>query len=383
MSVRNKILKVINKPVNNIKSSQTLYEALLTCINLGKVYPCMQYKQFAEEIARLIIESQLEDGGFDIGYNFQFGKSMEKKHKRESTTPEILSLYALIAYYEMYRDDEVIFAIDKAVKWIVQNSIEMEKDIWAIPYAPCSYREIHITNATSFAVVALAYYVKVFQDDSYNPIVNGMLTYMRQELILKDDYGYWNYFEKALLKDLGYNKIDNYHIAQQLYYHIKVSTFYHNKDNSFIVEKVSNYIGSLLKESIQVPYTIVLGKRSQDIHIWGYSSILACECLLEEKGKAEEIKNVILGQFWNGNHFSPIISQTGEILDNNYYPRSDAWVLQALSEYIILEDDKIVKDILDKSMNRLRECSYCGLENHVVTMRKKIFNKIVYSNFPH
>ena len=378
MSIRNKILKMVNKPVKNIKSSQTLYEALLTSINLGKVHPCIPYRQSAEKIARLIVESQLEDGGFDIGYNFQFGKGMKKKNKKESTSPEILSLYALTAYYEMYHDDEVIPAIEKAVKWTVNNSVEVEKNLWAIPYAPCSYTEIHITNATSFAVAALAYYTKVFQDNTYKSIINGMLAYMKSQLTLKEDYGYWNYFENALVDESGYSKIDNYHIAQQLFYHIKVSEIYSNADNTFIVEKVSRYIHFLLEDSIKVPYTIVLGKKSQDIHIWGYCSLLSCECLLGERDKAESLKDFIIGEFWNGNYFVPIINLEGTILDNNYYPRSDAWVLHSLSEYIIFKNDKQIKEIVDKGMERLNSHAYCGLENHVITMRKKVFSKIVY-----
>ncbi|MCI8416047.1 MAG: hypothetical protein HFI33_00875 [Lachnospiraceae bacterium] len=378
MSIRNKILKIVNKPVKNIKSSQTLYEALLTSINLGKIYPCISYRQSAEKIALLIVESQLEDGGFDIGYNFQFGKGMKKKNKKESTSPEILSLYALIAYYEMYHDNRVVSAIDKAVEWIVNNSIEVDKNLWAIPYAPCSYREIHITNATSFAVAALAYYTKVFQNDIYKPIVNGMLTYMKEQLVLKEDYGYWNYFENELVNDPGYSKIDNYHIAQQLFYHMKVSEVYSNTDNVFIVEKVSRYLHFLLEESIKVPYTIVLGKKSQDIHIWGYCSLLSCECLLGEGEKAEALKDFIIEKFWNGNYFTPVINQDGKVLDNNYYPRSDAWVLHSLSEYIMFKDDKKIKDIVDKGLERLQNSQYCGLENHVITLRKKIFTKLVY-----
>ena len=108
MKIKDIILKIVNKPTNNILSSQTLYEALFANVNMYLKYKDNKYKNASHDIAYLISNTQLEDGGFDIGYNFRFGNNMTKKSNKESTTPEILSIFALIKYYEIFKDDTIV-----------------------------------------------------------------------------------------------------------------------------------------------------------------------------------------------------------------------------------------------------------------------------------
>ncbi|MFC6333773.1 hypothetical protein ACFP56_14185 [Paenibacillus septentrionalis] len=376
--VKDGLLRFVNKPVDNIQSSQTLYETLLTVINMDSLFNDKKYREMSYSIAQLIIKNQLEDGGFDIGYNFSFGKNMKKMNDKESTTPEILSIYALIKFYDTYHEEFVIPSIKKGIDWIKNNSYKTNKMCWVIPYAPCSYTQVHITNGISFAVSTLTYYMAVFQDSSVKGICDGMFRYMREELICHNEVGYWNYFEKDLMKDPYYIKIDNYHIAQQLYYHIQANKFYNNADNYETIEYVSNYLKEKLNHSLNVPYIEVKEKKSTDIHTWGYCALLSCSLYWNDRSKTIEIRDYMYKYMWNQTYFYPVIKGNGIIVENEYYPRSDAWILHSMSDYLtIYNNDEEIRELIDIGLDRLKACNYIGAENHVLTYRKILFNNAV------
>lgn len=378
MNIKDIILKYVNKPVDNIKSSQTLYEALFANMNMYLKYHNKEFEDRCINIAQLIVKSQLLDGGFDIGYNFRFGNNMTKKTDKESTTPEILSIYALLEYYEIFKDESVVTAIKKGMSWVEEKVYEKDNGIFVIPYAPCSYKSVHITNAISFTVSTIVYYMHIFKDDRFKNICDGMLKYMKNELIIKEDMGYWNYFEKDMMEEEGYLKTDNYHIAQQLYYHILLDKYYENTDNKEIIRLVSNYIKYKLKTNLAVPYIEIGKKATKDIHSWGYCSLLLCALYFEEDNIKEDVKKYIMENMVKGDHFLPIIKNDGEVIDDEYYPRSDAWILHALSEYLLMnEEDTKVYEIVSVGLKKLERVEYKGLENHAFTTRKKIFTKCI------
>ena len=77
-------------------------------------------------------------------------------------------------------------------------------------------------------------------------------------------------------------------------------------------------------------------------------------------------------------HFLPIIKSNGEVINDDYYPRSDAWVLHALSEYLFMnEENKQVYEIVNIGLEKLEKVQYKGLENHAYTMRKRIFTRCI------
>lgn len=382
MNIKDIILKFINKPVNNVRSSQTLYEVMFTLLNMNEIYKKQQYKTQIKELSDLIVKTQMSDGGFDIGYNFAFGINMTKRSEKESTTPEVLAIYALIKYYDLYKDDTVINSIEKGIKWILNNSYKYLDKYWVIPYAPNSYKEIHITNAISFSVSTLAYYMYIFKENT-NPriqeICDGMLLYMRDELIVNNNKGYWNYFEKKLIKkDDYYIKIDNYHIAQQLYYHMQIQKYYRNSDNDEIVKLVSNYLKDKIKENVAVPYIETKEKKTKDIHTWGYVAILLCALEWKNSKYINNIISFMKENIIGKDHFFPIVKENGEVIDEEYYPRSDAWVLHSFSEYLLYNKNDIkIKRIIDIGLELQKKNQYFGKENHVYTRRKKFFSKCV------
>ncbi len=378
MKLKDRILEFVNKPVDNILSSQTLYEALFANINMYLAYHEKKHEKRCHDVANLIARTQLADGGFDIGYNFSFGDNMTKKSEQESTTPEIVSLFALLKYYEIFKNENIVPNINKAVNWIKEKSYKNEDNLYVIPYAPCSYHQVHITNAISFTVAALGYYSYLFNDNTVKPICADMLKYLKSELIIKDNKGYWNYFEKSLMSQKSYIKVDNYHIAQQLYYHILLNNYFENKDNQDIIKLVTNYLQDKLEQGIAVPYIEIGEKVTTDIHSWGYCSLLLCALQWKDKQMTSKILDYIMKNMIVEDHFAPIIKNTGEIINKQYYPRSDAWLLHSLSEYLLLEENKQeVYEIVEKGLDKLENINYRGLENHVYTFRKMIFSNIV------
>lgn len=389
MSIKESIIKYVNKPVDNILSSQTLYESLLTVLDLYEITSDIYWKNEAKKIVDLIIETQLSDGGFDIGYDFMFGKNLHKSKHKESTTPEVLSIYALYRYGELFGFEDVSDSIDIGVKWILDNVIKISDTKFAIPYAPLTYSKVHITNGVSFALSVLAYYLKFNKDNhEVKKIYNGMVLFMDEEL-QKNEYGfYWPYFYLNGTKSellLTNDKIDNYHIGQQLKYHCTAYNNFPTKRNLEIIRKVSTYLTNKITDKGLLAYTEKQGKLSDKIDLWGYSSVVKglvdaykITGNKELKVKSEKIIDFIITNSWNGTYFYPILNNDGSVFDGNFYPRSDAWVIHSLAHYIKnTELNSNILDIININYKEIAKNDFCGLENHTLTIRKKIFSNVV------
>lgn len=388
--LKNIILKFVNKPEDNIISSQTLYESLMATIDLYLITGNDKWSLESKKIMEMIKASQLFDGGFDIGYDFMFGKHLSKSSKKEGTTPEVVSLFALYEYGENFGYEDVEEAIDKGINWIFNNVIPISDTKYAIPYAPHSYDKVHITNGVSFAIGALSYHLKTnVKDTRAVEIYNGMINFMYDELTSSEYGSFWSYFylsgsskETALMN----NKIDNYHIGQQLRYHSAAYLNFPTEKNKEIVDKVSLYIVNKIDNNGLIMYTENQGKVSNKIDMWGYSSVIkglvdsykiTNNVMLLEKAKL--MIGFITKNAWNGEYFYPILSKEGKVFDNSFYPRSDAWVLHSLCHYMShIEQNKMLVDICEKNYNKISDCNFTGLENHTLTRRKKYFAKIVW-----
>lgn len=385
--LKNAVLKFVNKPSDGILSSQTLYESVFYLLALNT-----DEKDKIDRVIHKIIETQLPDGGFDIGYDFQFGPGLSKSQLKEGTSPEILSLTALCMYCDKYGETVVVKeAIELAVKWILDRVITV-KDGYAIPYAPDTFKGIHITNATSFCISALAYAIPYLEGDvkvGASNVLNGMYKFMLSQLEIKGKTGYWPYFyqdaqghEASLIND----KIDNYHIAQQLYHHCLAQKRSPSTDNLQIIHYVSSYLIDLINDEGYIPYTFSQNRVSDKVHLWGFASLIPAfvECYLltanlKFKENAVKVSDYIMKYSSSGEYFAPIIlNSTKEKFDSHFYPRSDAWVLHALAELNKIDSfTSDAKNVCRKSYAKIEKQDYSGLENHVVTFRMKVFSKIV------
>jgi len=390
--IKNIILKFVNKPQGGVLSSQTLYETAFYLLNLNVIDNELYAKRSLELVIKKIVDTQLPDGGFDLGYDFIFGKGLHKKHDKEGTSPELLSVSALARYYkEVEKSAEVLGAINKGVDWIFDRTIET-KNGYAIPYAPDSYDKIHITNATSFTVGALASVINILEGDRQNKAklyLVGMYNFMNEQLEISGSSGYWPYFyqkgtesELALVND----KVDNYHMAQQLYHHILAEQELPNSGNEGLIHSVYTYLSGQVKADGFVPYTINSKGASDKVSVWGYSSLISAFSLYskiydvdEARTLATNVKGYLFKYCWNGHHFSPVILNSSKaIFDNNFYPRSDAWVLHSISDYSrYVEVDEPSLQCSDIVLNKILANDFSGLENHTITARKKLFATIV------
>lgn len=81
--------------------SQTIYQALLATLHMHEATNEKYWFDEAKKLKDIMIDIQQKDGGWDIGYFFNFGYN---HHKGESTSPELLSLVALIKYWEIEKE---------------------------------------------------------------------------------------------------------------------------------------------------------------------------------------------------------------------------------------------------------------------------------------
>lgn len=395
-SLKNMILSFVNQPEDGVLSSQTLYGCLFYQINMYQSTGDLTYLDDAKPVARKICDTQLSDGGFDLGYDFIFGKGLNKKNVKEGTSPELLSLTALCLYSQVISDqDEVVIdSIYKSISWIEKRVIEVEPNIFAIPYAPDSYSKVHIINATSFAISAVAASINYIQDVDrkikFESFLNGMYQFMFNQIEnTSNDAGLWPYFYKNGSEEelkLINDKIDNYHMAQQLYHHIIADEFYPNDYNKKSIRMIFNYLISLLDENGYLPYTVSKGKATDKVDVWGFSSLVGCFALYFKVYGCEVAKKASQKSFeylmkhtWSGEYFYPIILNSNKsVFDAHFYPRSDAWVIHAISDYnrfVSHNEDVVAKT--NSVFSKIVSDDFTGLENHTITPRKKAFAAIV------
>jgi len=393
MLLKNYLIKLINAPEKDIYSSQTLYECLFFLIETES------YND-AFVLADLIVDSQLDDGGFDIGYDFLFGKGLTKTYDKEGTTPEILSITALSLLVhkckgfltkEQFKRYQA--AIVKGVNWLLENQLTIETNKSAIPYAPHSFEYVHITNATSFAISAIALSYSLVNDGLKNDLqeLYGKLNKFMLDELVGTSYTakFWPYFyqngsefEKQYIND----KVDNYHIAQQLYFHIIADEFLPCSHNKLIINSVSEYLYSCIDDGGFIPYTIRSGKATSKVDVWGYSSVimaLAKASKYLDKPQymiaALSANNYLFKYCKASDYFLPIVdNNTRKPFDINFYPRSDAWVIHSVS---------VLNNLSDISQSHIEFCrlvydkiksnKFRGLENHTYSLRKKFFVKLL------
>jgi hypothetical protein len=387
--LKNRILKVVNKPTPGVLSSQTLYECLFYLLNTNADYVV------AKDVAERIVQTQLPDGGFDIGYQFNFGPNLGKRKAREGTSPEMLSVTALALFRKQFGDDgSVVNAIQKGVKWINDRMVQIGTAS-AIPYAPDSFDGVHITNATSFCLSAVASSIDLMPVELRSEMklnVERMYEFMCGQLIYlskKTDEAYWPYFYKTDNPEHAKytnEKIDNYHMAQQLVHHCIANEFIPSSTNEHIIRVVAKYLLGQLRSDGYLPYTIYRGKVSDKVHLWGYSSLIgafvrAYHIVGDDayKEAAIKVRNYILEYGVADDHFAAVITDSNKSqYDCNFYPRSDAWVLHSLSELeSICAYDDDSKIICERVFDKIRLGEFVGLENHALTYRMRLFAFLV------
>lgn len=383
-NLNNFIRKTLLYPIYVEHCSQSLYKPLLGCLLLWDATENVNWEQRANRLCQLLIKIQKSDGGFDNGYDYNFGRFHKKG---EPIAPELVGLYALVEYYKRFGGQNVALAARQAANWIRNNAFQLTDSEWAIPYGPYCSKEVMVYNGTSFAAGALGVYLSVFPDSDLEIIYHGMNKYLYNVMsTLPNQPGrFWYYSDQSRidLTELQRNKIDYYHQMQQIEIHSMAELCIPNPFQKEIIISASDHVEFKQDQNGLIPYY----NTESDIHLWGYCScangfIMAAKIntlkTSEYIERAKKILKWIKEYSWNGEYFYPVISKNGLIKDKNFYVRSDAWVFNtfamAIKEGII---DPSYITICEKIYEKMESANFSGIENHATNERIRFVNKII------
>lgn len=376
--------------------SQTVYEALLGCLRLWDATADEGWKDRADTVCQILLKIQCPDGGFDIGYDFNFGRLHKKG---EATSPELIGLLALVEYYKHFQGNDVERAARRAANWIRSNAMRGSDDRWAISYSPYTIKEVMVYNGISFAAGALGTYLNVFPDAELKKIYHGMNRYL-YDVMASDPVApgrFWFYSDQSRddLTDLQRDKIDYYHQMQQVEMHAMAELRLSSPVQTEIIRAASEHIVWKKDNFGRIPYAN-RKEHFKDLHLWGFCScasgfLMAGKVLSDRSTKyracAEEIYDLIFKYAWNENkkYFYPVVSWNGIATDKRYYVRSDAWVFNAFSLAVLegIQKEKYLS-VCEKCFERMARVDFSGIENHATCLRKRfcvkgieIFSKAV------
>ena len=377
--IKQQIKKLVLKPKWVKYCSQTFYESLFFCINMYKITHDEGWKREGLYIIKKIRQIQQKDGGFDIGYEFNFGKIHKKGW---SSAPECKMLVSLIDFGSIFGFEDVIDIIDKGIQWILNNSIQINKNKEKIPYCPKSSKETMVYNGVSFVLAPLAMYYKyIKQDKKIKEIHDRYINYLYDEFEWKN--GYWKYSDQKRkdLTNISRIKIDNYHLGQQLEMHCRSYDSLANPKNKKIIDKLSDYLITLHKQSNPnpMPYLNFVSNQEQGVHLWGYASLINGFLSYYQISKKKEFllasKQIFdwINEFaWLSTSFVCVYNNNTKNIDKNFYPRSDAWVINNLSNYLNynLKEEPLAR--VKKAYRKIKNQNFSGFENHTTTNIKKI-----------
>jgi hypothetical protein len=384
-----KIKKILLAPPYIQHCSQTIYQALLGCIKMYESTSDDVWKQRSKKVKNILLNIQRPDGGFDIGYDFNFGKFHKKG---ESTSPELIGLIALCEYERVFGYEKTLRkAMDKAAFWIETFSIKLKDSMHAIPYGPYSTKEVMVYNGTSFACAALGCYIGITKStkqtliDIYRGMNKYLLNVMSDDSSLKGKFWYYSDQSREDLTESAKNKIDYYHQMQQVEVHSIAQNYYPIKEQKEIIEAAADLVLEKQQENGEVPYTNRKEYFNDLIHVWGYCSVmsgfLAANTLLDKKSYKEaaiKVKNWLIKYSWNGNYFYASLKPlNGNVNNDTYMVRSDAWVFNALSNFHYNYQSTDLKLIIENTYLKMEECDFSGRETHAQNLRKKIIFSII------
>ncbi|WP_439504244.1 beta-L-arabinofuranosidase domain-containing protein [Sediminibacterium sp.] len=378
------IYKYLLFPTKVNMCSQTLYQSLLGTIRLYQHNNDKKWEKRANQLVKLLVQIQRPDGGFDIGYDFNFGKFHKKG---ESTSPELVAMLALVEYYKIFGGEEVKISAQKAAKWIKSNALNLGDGNWSIPYGPYSTKEVMVYNGTSFAVGAIGVYLSIFKDDKLEEIYHGMNNYLFSVLSSSSlDKGKFWFYSDQMRNDLTIlqrNKIDYYHQMQQVEMHSIAEISLTSPFQKQIILDATEHIFSKQDESGIIPYF----NTYTPIHLWGFCSCASgfiYASIFDNKRKSDYIEGAkrivtwILENAWTGEYFYPIVDENGKVVDSNYYVRSDAWVFNTVALAIkenVISGEYI--NICEKCYTKMELSDFSGLENHASNFRIRIVYKLI------
>jgi len=386
MNLKKRMYKVLYKHPHVKYCSQTIYETLLGCIRMYETTGLSVWQARASKVLNILIKIQRPDGGWDIGYDFNFGMF---HRKGESTSPELIGLMALCEYARVFEEHDLIRThADKAVTWIKRFAYLQSDDAWAIPYSPYTTSEIMVYNGTSFACGALGCYLGIFdvKDEFLHEVYHGMIKYLYSNLSSIDgvDGKFWYYSipSKTSLEDNKLRKVDYYHQMQQVEMHASAQHWVSDPIQQRMIEECCDHIIAISCYNKVIPYTNT-GSEFENIHVWGLCSVSSglIEAYKHLNLKRQQYKKLsdktiswLIKYSWNGEYFIPILDKDGRLVNEDaYMVRSDAWIFNALCCFYHENQKKDdIYNVIDMCFSRMESFDFSGKENHASSFRKRI-----------
>lgn len=367
--------KTVLRPPYVRYCSQTIYESILGCMRMFEATAELKWNQRADRLLSILLQIQQPDGGFDIGYDFNFGLLHKKG---QSTSPELVGLVALAEYGRLFGKDNVLDSAHRAANWIRKNAMDMGDGKYAIPYGPYSVSEVMVYNGVSFAAGALGCYLgHIANDEELHKIYNGMIAYLKSVMCsdagLSGRYWYYNDQSRKDMTEKRRIKIDYYHQMQQVEMHALAQQACSADNQLDIIADGADLIVALQNEQEVIPYYNKEFSGHSDIHSWGLASVIpgmleAAVVLPERKDAYHVVANRVLAWLieyvWNGEYFIPVLRSDGRAISQDYMVRSDAWVFNALGTAQKYLGTGPWTDIAEQCFHRMESVDFSGPESH-------------------
>ncbi len=383
------VLNTALRPPRVRHCSQTIYESLLGCCRMWESTGDQRWKARADRVLQLLLAIQQPDGGFDIGYDFNFGRI----HKRgDSTSPELVGLVALCEYGRLFGTAPVAGAAKRAAEWIRTHAQSQGDDEVAIPYSPYTINETMVYNGTSFACGALGVYLGVFDgDDQLLGIYRGMLRYLDRVMSRAEDMPgrFWYYCDQSRddWDEHRRVKIDYYHQMQQVEMHSLAQQLTPESAQERIIRDAADHVAALHERHPIIPYTNDKRYFKDQIHLWGLSSVipgmLEAGVVLREfrpgyEKVAKDVLEWIRANAWNGSSFEAVLNKDGSRVAPRYYMvRSDAWVFNACASAAKHLGPGAWSDMAETCFATMEKANFSGMESHASCFRRRFFAGIL------
>lgn len=367
--------------------SQTLYQAAIGALRLATFTGDTRWADRARIALDILVSIQQEDGGFDIGYDFNFGAM----HKRgESTAPEQVALIALTQGFAFTSHEHYLLAAHRAANWIAAHCIDLDNARCYVPYAPRSTRAVMVYNGTSFASSALGVYLGLTCNipnrnlllQQYHRMVTYIDSVMSVEKGIPGRFWYYNDQTRGDLDSDSRRKVDYYHQMQQVEVHAIAETACPSRLQAAIIRDASDFLVALTSKCGIPPYTNL----SQHIPTWGLVSVMsgllfASEHWPERKEvyyeRAQWILDWLLKYAWMGNRFCAVLSPKGEKRMLRYMVRSDAWVFASCASAFSGGLAGISIEVMERCWSTMAENNFSGPEYHASNRISRLQSKCV------
>ncbi len=368
--------------------SQTLYQSAIGALRLyGHTGESLWAERACRAVDRLLTVQQ-PDGGFDIGYEFNFGRV---HRKGESTAPELVGLIALAWAYRELGHRRFADGAHRAADWIRQMAVQIDDRRWCVPYGPYSTREVVVYNGTSFACGGLGVYLGIFDPEGRRPmlwtIYRGLVAYldsvMSRDPVLPGRFWFYNDQAREDLADDARRKIDYYHQMQQVEVHALAQRTAPLERQKAIILDAADYVVGLARGRAVVPYTNLRA----DIPVWGLVSVAAglLEAMEVTPGEAhaayealvETTVRWVVEHSWNGKFFIPVLHPDGSPLSSRYMVRSDAWVFAGLAAALCHGTSSVSTDILEACYRRMERRDFSGPESHATDTLCRVQSRMI------